>query len=115
MQLGVHSNTFIGDSSQQLTKDYYPFYAAQMDRVGKQRGWPPYTRMQFEGGMSAQGALFMGDPKHVAEKIIRLIKMFGLTRFVAHMDVGDPGHAEMMASIKLYANEVIPLVKKGIE
>lgn len=115
MQLGVHSHTFIGNSSQQLTNDYYPFYAAQMDRVGRQRGWPPYTRMQFEGGMSAQGALFMGDPKQVAEKIVRLVKMFGLTRFVAHMDVGDPGHEEMMDSIKLYATEVIPLVKKGIE
>ena len=70
--------------------------------------------MQFEGGMSSHGALFMGEPKEVAEKIIRLIKMFGLTRFVAHMDVGDPGHETMMHSIKLFATEVIPLVKKGL-
>ena len=114
MQLGVHSHTFVADSSKELVDDYFPYYSAQMDRVGKQRGWPPYTRMQFEGGMSSHGALFMGEPKEVAEKIIRLIKMFGLTRFVAHMDVGDPGHETMMHSIKLFATEVIPLVKKGL-
>lgn len=114
MQLGVHSHTFVADSSKALIDSYFPRYAAQMDRVGKQRGWPPYTKMQFEGGMSEQGALFMGDPKKVAEKITRLIKMFGLTRFVAHIDVGDPGHESMMRSIELFGKEVIPMVKKAL-
>lgn len=114
MQLGIHSHTFISDSPQSLMNDYFPYYAAQMDRVGKQRGWAPYTRMQFEGGMGERGALFMGDSKQVANKIIRLVKMFGLTRFVAHMDVGDPGHEAMRRSIELFGKEVIPAVKKGL-
>jgi len=114
MQLGVHSHTFVGESAASLVKSYYPFYAAQMDRVGKSRSWPPYSRMQFEGGMSSQGALFMGNPAQVAEKITALVKMFGLTRFVAHMDVGDPGHPAMMSSIELFGKEVIPAVNNAL-
>src|SRR5690554_2906087 len=60
MQLGVHSHTFIADSKMQLMEEYFPYYKAQMDRIGKERGWLPYTKMQFEGGMSPEGALVMG-------------------------------------------------------
>ncbi|WP_374163772.1 LLM class flavin-dependent oxidoreductase [Arcticibacter sp. MXS-1] len=114
MQLGIHSHTFVGESSASLVKDYFPLYADQMDRVGRSRGWPPYTQLQFEGGMSTEGALFMGEPEAVAEKILKVIQLFGLTRFIAHMDVGGPSHADMMRSIELYATKVVPAVKKGL-
>ncbi|MFS8616412.1 MAG: LLM class flavin-dependent oxidoreductase [Solitalea sp.] len=114
MQVGIHSHTFVSDSQSSLVSDYFPAYAAQMDRVGRSRGWPPYTRSQFEAGMSSHGALFMGNPKEVADKIVKVSKLFGLTRFVAHMDVGDPGHEAMMRSIELYAKEVVPAVKKAL-
>lgn len=114
LQLGIHSHTFVVTSGSSLLSDYFPLYAAQMDRVGKSRGWPPYSRSQFEAGMSPRGALFMGDPQQVADKIIKVIKLFGLTRFVAHMDVGDPGHEAMMKSIELFAKEVVPAVKKAL-
>lgn len=113
-QLAVHSHTFVADSSGTLVSDYYPVYAEQMDRVGKTRGWPPYTKLQFEGGMSRDGALFMGSPEQVAEKIARFSKLFGLTRFIGHMDIGAPNHASMMKSIELYATKVVPLVKKEL-
>lgn len=114
MQLGVHSHTFVADSPESLIRNYFPFYAEQMDRVGKSRGWPPYTQAQFERGMDEQGALFMGDPQQVADKIVHITKMFGLTRFIAHMDVGGPDHASMMRSIELYATAVVPAVKKAL-
>lgn len=114
MQLGIHSHTFVAESSASLLSGYFPAYAAQMDRVGRSRGWAPYTRSQFEGGMSRHGALFMGEPSQVAEKIITVSKMFGLTRFIAHMDVGDPGHEAMMNSIRLFATEVVPAVRKAL-
>lgn len=115
MQIGVHSHTFIGDSKQQILDEYYPLYAAQMDRIGRDRGWSPYTKMQFEGGMSPEGALFMGDTNQVTEKIIQTIEMFGLTRFIAHLDIGAPSHKQMMKAIELFGTEVIPAVRKAVK
>ncbi len=112
MQVGVHSHTFLADSQQELLDHYFPYYAAQMNRIGKDRGWSPYTKMQFQGGMSPEGALFMGDAHQVAEKMIQTIEMFGLTRFVAHIDVGGPTHKEMMKAIELYGSRVLPEVKQ---
>lgn len=115
MQLGIHSHTFVSGSGASLLRDYFPSYAEQMDRVGKSRGWAPYTSTQFEGGMSPQGALFMGEPQQVADKILQVNELFGLTRFVAHMDVGAPSHESLMKSIELYGTKVVPAVKKALQ
>ncbi|MFA7687336.1 MAG: LLM class flavin-dependent oxidoreductase [Moheibacter sp.] len=114
MQIGVHSHTFVADSQKEIIENYFPYYAAQMNRIGKDRGWSPYTQMQFEGGMSPEGALFMGDTHQVAEKMIQTIEMFGLTRFIAHIDVGGPTNKEMMKAIELYGSKVLPEVRKAI-
>ena len=111
LQVGVHSHTFISDSQEDLLVNYFPYYASQMDRIGKDRGWAPYTKMQFQGGMSPEGALFMGNSEQVSEKIIKTIELFGLTRFVAHLDVGGPSHKEMMKAIELYGSKVLPQVR----
>jgi len=113
MQIGVHSHTFVTDSEAELLDNYFPYYAAQMDRIGKSRGWSPYTKMQFQGGMTPEGALFMGEPKKVIDKMIATIEMFGLTRFIAHIDVGGPSHKEMMKAIELYGTKVLPEVRKA--
>lgn len=114
MQVGVHSHTFLADSKQELLDNYFPYYKAQMDRIGKDRGWAPYTQMQFEGGMSPEGALFMGETNQVIDKMIATIEMFGLARFIAHIDVGGPTHKEMMKAIELYGSKVLPEVRKAI-
>lgn len=114
MQIGVHAHTFVADSQKQLLDSYFPSYAAQMDRIGKERGWSSYTEMQFKGGMTPDGALFMGDAEQVAEKMIDNIKLFGLTRFIAHLDVGGPSHRDMMKAIELYGSRVIPIVRKEL-
>jgi|SRR5690625_831324 len=111
IQIGVHSHTFIGHSQEELIDQYFPHYKEQMDRIGKDRGWAPYTLMQFKGGMSPEGALFMGSPSEVTEKIIHTIEMFGLSRFIAHLDVGGPSHEDMMKTIELYGTEVVPKVR----
>lgn len=115
MQVGIHSHTFVGNSKEDLLETYFPYYAAQMDRIGKDRGWSPYSKMQFEGGMSPEGALFMGDPNQVADKMIEAISFFGLTRFIAHLDVGGPSHKDMMKAIELYGTKVLPMVRKAVE
>lgn len=113
MQIGVHSHTFIADSRDEILENFYPGYAAQMDKIGRERGWRgSFTKGQFLAGTQPEGALFMGNWEEVAGKIIQLIDMFKLTRFVAHIDIGGPSHKELMKAIELYGTKVIPAVKK---
>lgn len=110
MQIAVHSHTFVSDNPK-VIDDYFFTYKSQMDRIGRSRGWAPYTKEQYDGGRSKEGALFIGNADEVAEKINDLKEMFGLTRFIGHMDVGDPAHSVMMSSIELFGDKVAPLVK----
>ncbi|MNL53468.1 hypothetical protein D3C87_1767180 [compost metagenome] len=85
-----------------------------MDRVGATRGWPPYTKLQYDGGRSKEGALFIGEASAVTEKILYMHELFGITRFIGHMDVGDPSHKEMMKSIEIFGSKVAPAVRKAL-
>ena len=110
MQIAVHSHTFVSEDKR-VIDDYFYNYKSQMDRIGATRGWAPHTKMQYEGGRSPEGALFVGSPEEVADKINYVKEMFGLTRFVGHMDVGDPEHTLMLKSIELFGEKVKPLVQ----
>ena len=109
MQIAVHSHTFVSEDPK-VIDDYFYNYKNQMDRIGASRGWAPFTKMQFDGGRSKDGALFIGSPNEVADKINDIKEMFGLTRFIAHMDVGDPSHDNMLKSIELFGDKVKPQV-----
>ena len=113
-RLGIHSHGLIGEDSKKTQDLYFPLYAAQMDRIGKDRGWSSYTRSQYDHGLSPQGALFVGEPEEIAEKITNVIRLFGLTRFMLHMDVGAPSHLQLMKSIELLGARVAPLVRENL-
>ncbi|WP_374329137.1 LLM class flavin-dependent oxidoreductase [Soonwooa sp.] len=110
MQIAIHSHTFVSEDPQ-VIEDYFENYKAQMDRIGASRGWAPYTKMQYDGGRSADGALFIGNADEVAEKINRVKEVFGLTRFIGHMDIGDPSHDIMLKSIELFGTKVAEQVR----
>lgn len=110
MQIAIHSHTFVSED-QNVIEEYFHTYKAQMDRIGKARGWAPFTKMQYDGGKAREGALFIGNADHVADKINDMKEIFGITRFIGHMDVGDPAHEVMMKSIKLFGEKVAPKVK----
>jgi probable LLM family oxidoreductase len=114
LQVGVHIHSFFGENSRQTADDYYPTYAGQMNRVGKQRGWPAYTKQQFEQGRSPQGHLIIGDANEAIDKILHMHEMFGLTRFSAHMDVGGPAHETMMKSIEIFGTKIAPKVRESL-
>jgi probable LLM family oxidoreductase len=114
MQLATHSHGLIGDDAQATSNRYYPHYADQMNRIGKDRGWSPYTKEQFEGGRSREGALFVGDPAQVVDKILYHQEMFGLTRFLLHVDVGAPDHKDLMRTIELLGTKVKPEIDKAL-
>ena len=110
MQIGIHSHTLVSEDPE-VIDGYFENYAAQMNRIGSTRGWSPYTKMQYEGGRSKEGALFIGNSDEVAEKINMVKEMFGLTRYIAHMDVGAPNHEVMMKSIELFGTKVSEKVR----
>lgn len=114
LQVGVHMHGFFGEDSQAIADAYYPHYAAQMSRVGKDRGWPAYQRSQFEMGRGKNGHLLIGDAEEAIDKILQLQDLFGLTRFAAHMDVGGPDHASLMKSIEIYGTKIAPKVRAAL-
>ncbi len=114
MQIAVHMHSFFGEEDQVIADQYFPFYAAQMNRIGASRNWPPFTKAQYERGRRADGALIIGDVQQSTEKILSLIENFGLTRFSAHMDVGSPDHKMMMKSIEIFGDKIVPEIRKHV-
>jgi probable LLM family oxidoreductase len=114
-QVGVHMHSFFGADSKQTADTYYPVYSAQMNRVGRSRGWPPYQKNQFDFGRSKEGALIIGDANEAVDKILQMQEMFGLTRFSAHMDVGGPSHKLIMKSIEIFGNTIAPKVREALK
>ncbi|WP_257669462.1 LLM class flavin-dependent oxidoreductase [Parapedobacter tibetensis] len=114
-RVGIHAHAFFGEDSLAISNQYYPLYAAQMDRVGKSRGWPAYQRSQYDYGRTKNGALFIGDASEMVDKILQAQEMFGLTRFAAHMDVGGPSHKDLMKSIEIYGAKIAPQVRAALK
>ena len=114
MQIGVHMHSFFGDDNQKVADEYFPIYAAQMDRIGKSRNWPPYQRNQYDFGRSENGNLVIGDADLAIDRILKYQDMFGLTRFSAHMDVGAPKHTDMLKAIEIYGTKIAPKVKEAL-
>lgn len=115
MQTGVHMHAFFGEDSKQTADEYYPIYAAQMNRVGGSRGWPPYQKQQFDIGRGKNGHLFIGDANESIDKILYMHELFGLNRFSAHMDVGGPSHDSLMKSIELFGTRIAPKVREALK
>jgi alkanesulfonate monooxygenase SsuD/methylene tetrahydromethanopterin reductase-like flavin-dependent oxidoreductase (luciferase family) len=112
LPLGVHSYGYIADDSQQASDEFFPSYANAMSIIGKERGWPPTIWAQFEAGRSKQGALFVGSPQQIIEKILYEKELFGLDRFLLHMSAGTMPHAQIMHSIELYGTVVASTIRK---
>jgi probable LLM family oxidoreductase len=114
-QVGVHMHAFFGDDSKQTAGEYYPIYAAQMNRVGRSRGWPAYQPQQYEAGRAPDGHLIIGDANESIDKILHMHELFGLTRFSAHLDVGGPTHQSLMRSIEIFGNKIAPKVRTALK
>jgi len=113
LPLAVHSHGYISEDSQQASDEFFPSYAYVMSNIGRERGWPPTTRTQFEAGRSKQGALLVGSPQQVIDKILFEKELFGLERFLLHVSVGTMPHAQIMHSIELFGTQVAPVIRKS--
>jgi probable LLM family oxidoreductase len=114
MQFGVNNHVYVGEDSQKAGDDFYPYYSKMMNRVGRDRGWPPLSRQQFDHSRSPKGALMVGSVQQVIDKILYEHELFGNTRFFAQASVGNVPHAMTMKSIELFGDKVAPIIRKEI-
>ena len=111
LKVGLHSLGYVGDTTEEAIENYYPGYADTFTRIGKERGWAPVTRSHFDSQTGPRGALIVGGPEDVAEKILRHSKSLGgISRLTFQMDNAGLSHEQLMHSIKLIGEKVIPLV-----
>ena len=110
--LNVHG--FVGETTEQAADDFYGPQAEVMNRIGRERGWGPTSRAHFDQSRGPNGALFVGSPEQVAEKIVAQHKIFGNDRFLLQMAIGTMPHAKIMKAIELYGTKVAPLVRAAL-
>ncbi|HET7271427.1 MAG TPA: LLM class flavin-dependent oxidoreductase [Rubrobacter sp.] len=114
LPVSINSHTYVAGTSLQAGDEYFPTYAAMMNRIGRERGWAPMGRRQFEAGRSPRGALLVGSPEEVTEKILFEHELFGQERFLAQISVGTLPHDRVMRAIELFGTEVAPAVRKEV-
>lgn len=112
MPVGAHSPGHVADTDAQARDDLWPHYREYVGRIGRERGWPPPTRIEFERSTGPGGSLYVGSPDTVARKIASTVQALGLSRFDLKYSHGTLGHAELMRSVELYGTQVIPRVRE---
>ncbi|MFE0751873.1 LLM class flavin-dependent oxidoreductase [Gordonia sp. NPDC058843] len=112
LPVGVHSPGHVADTDAQARDELWPHYREYVGRIGRERGWPPPTRIEFERSTGPGGSLYVGSPDTVARKIAATVRALGLTRFDLKYSHGTLGHTELMRSIELYGTQVIPRVRE---
>ncbi|RWY50868.1 Atu2307/SP_0267 family LLM class monooxygenase [Mucilaginibacter gilvus] len=114
LQLGISSQFYIAESNQQAVNEFYPSYEALMNRVGRDRGWSPMSKEQFEY-LRSDGPLIVGDAQMAIDKILEQHRLFKNTRFLAQLVTGHTPHSGVLKAIELFGTKVAPVVRKELE
>ena len=112
--VAINTHAFVGATRPEADSAFAASYLAMMNRIGRERGWPPAGREQYEALAAPDGALAVGDPEQVAEKILFEHELFGHQRYVGQMSVGAVSHRDVMRSIELFGTEVAPRVRAEV-
>jgi alkanesulfonate monooxygenase SsuD/methylene tetrahydromethanopterin reductase-like flavin-dependent oxidoreductase (luciferase family) len=114
LKVGLHSLGYVSDTREQAIEEFYPGYAEAMNKIGRERGWSPMTRGRFEAQMGPRGALLVGDPEEVAEKIVRHSNALGgISRLSFQMDTAELNHQKLLHAIELIGTKVKSLVNRA--
>jgi probable LLM family oxidoreductase len=114
LPLSINSHTYVADTSQQAAEEFYPPYAEMMNAIGRERGWSGIRRPDFDALRTRRGALVVGSPQEVTEKILFQHEIFEHDRFLGQISVGTLPHDKVMRSLELFGTEVAPVVRKEI-
>ena len=112
--LSINSHGFVAATAEDASEISYAPFAAMMDRIGRERGWPAMTRASFEAARSLRGANFVGSPRDLVEKILFQHEIFGHQRFLLQLSVGTIPHEALMQAIELFGTEVAPAVREAL-
>ena len=112
--LSINSHGYIAETSQQALDESFPAVAAMMNRIGRERGWTPMARHDYDAAATKRGANFVGSPQQVIEKILFQHEIFGHDRFLVQFSVGTLPHAKIMRSIELFGTEVAPAIRQEL-
>jgi probable LLM family oxidoreductase len=112
--LSINSHSYIADDSKRAADEYFPSYTAMMNAIGRERGWAPILRPDYDALRSLRGALVVGSPDEVLEKILFQHELFGHQRFLAQISVGTLPHAQVMHAIELLGTQVAPQVRAEV-
>jgi probable LLM family oxidoreductase len=110
-QLSINSHGFIADDARVAADEYFPPLKSMMDKIGRERGWSPLSRADYDAMLGVRGALVVGSPEQVAEKILFQHEIFEHDRFLLQFTVGAMPHEKIMRAIELFGTEVAPLVR----
>lgn len=114
LKVGLHSLGYVAETSQQARNEFYPGYAEMFTKIGRERGYPPVTRNQFESQTTPEGAFLIGSPEEVAEKIVHHSEALGgIDRVTFQMDSASLLQANLLKSIELIGQYVAPIVRKS--
>jgi probable LLM family oxidoreductase len=114
LKVGINSHGYVADTKQQAADEAFPPFAEAMSRIGRERGWPPTTRAQFDASATLRGASFIGSPNEVVEKILFQHEFFQHDRFLVQFSVGALPHKALLHSIELFGTKVAPAVRKAL-
>jgi len=115
LSVGLHSIGFLGDTTEEAAEDFFPGYAHTFTEIGKERGWPPTTRKQFDAVRGPTGALLIGDAETVAKKILYVNEVLGgLSRITFQMGVSTLPHPKMLRAIEILGTQVAPMIRKEL-
>lgn len=110
--VGIHSPGHVADTDEQAWEELYPAMEANRNAIGAERGWPPYSRLQFQHDVGPEGAVYAGSPERVAQKIATTLQTLGADRFDLKFSNGTLSHDRLMRSIELYGTHVVPRVRE---
>jgi probable LLM family oxidoreductase len=114
LKVGVHALGYVAGTNEQAADDFYPGYARAIDSVAKERGWPPMTRAGFDAQRGPEGALLIGTPSEVVEKIVRFDEVLGgIARISFQMNAASLPHAKLMRAIDAIGTKVAPAVREA--
>ena len=113
-RIAINTHAFLAETSEQADRGFAPSYLAMMNRIGRERGWPPSGEREYQALRSPRGALAVGSPEQVAEKILFEHELFGHQRYIGQMSVGAVAHRDVLRSIELFGTEVAPLVRAEV-
>ena len=112
--VSINSHGFIADDGKAAADSMWPAYQSSMNRIGRERGWPPTSRAKFDAECSPRGALLVGGPQQVIDKILFEHELFGMQRFLMQFTVGTMEHRKVMRAIELFGTVVAPAVRTAL-